>query len=348
MPIIKLDSLMNETGILSVIFGLPGKGKTACIRNFPKKNTAIITSEPAGLITLQKFGWNEVNAWTPNTPSEYLSAVEEVLKNPDYKHIVIDTVSMYYEHLIKNYIDTSEKDVSKMGLDIYRVCNLRFQEALRNLIASNEYGKDVICLCHLSYREYEEGESKRMHTEPALPGQIPSWLCRQASLILRADNVRMGLNTKWMLFLDSGAGSYGKDIFGVVPTGSCDNDLWQLYTAMRQRHLSFGVEDKGTPYVPAPEPLSASPMPLEMTEEEAEKCLEETVDRAADVFDSADSPYQALLKLAAKCAVSPPLLNKFLKEHKCDPKVANIHQMRQVYVDFRNMYDLPEKGTKNA
>jgi hypothetical protein len=233
MASVKLSSFVAQSGILSVVFGISGKGKTSCIRNFPADKTAIITSEPGGLQSLVKFGWDNAKVWCPTCPADYLKAVEEILQDKTIDHIVLDTASQYYEQLIKNYIDNFDKDLSKLGMDLYRVSNLKFQEMFRTLFAATELGKDVVCLVHLTYREHEENEQKKVYKEPALPGQLPGWISRQAALVLRCENVKMGTDVKYFFTVDCGDGAYGKDLYSVV-NGSRDNDLWALYQKIKK------------------------------------------------------------------------------------------------------------------
>lgn len=241
-----LADVSAKNGVFILIYGQPGGGKTASIRGFPKDRTAIICSEPQGLVTLERMGWKDAKVILPKTFDEFVSAVEECLADGTIDYIFADTLSQSYDGLMKSY--TEGKDLSKIGIDAYRYCGLQFQRIFRRLLDGLAMGKTIIATVHLKYREEREGDSIKNIREPDLPGQLPQFVGRIASLVLRADHVKAGKDVKYILMRDDGEGGYGKDIWNVMGDGIKENDLWAILQPVlsSKKAQDNGANEKAT------------------------------------------------------------------------------------------------------
>jgi hypothetical protein len=232
---VSLKKMQENNGVFILLYGVPGSGKTASIRGFPKENTAIICSEAQGLVTLSKFGWEGAKVLCPRTFDEFSRGIEECLGDNSINHIVVDTLSQMYDLFMKAYVESSGKSVSSIGIDAYRVCGLQFQKMFRRILDALPMGKDVIGMVHLKYREEVDGDTKKNIREPDLPGALPQFVSRTASLVLRADKVKAGKDIKYVLCSDATEGSYAKDVWGVMTDSVKDNDLWSLLKTIRSQ-----------------------------------------------------------------------------------------------------------------
>lgn len=298
---VKLKTIQSDNGVFVLVFGGSGYGKTSSIRSFPKDKTIIICSEPQGLTSLIRFGWEEARVICPTTSDAFLQAVEDAIQDESARHIVVDTLSQYYELLIKEYVECSGKSPEKIGLDMYRVSGLKFQRVCRRLLDGLAMGKDIVGLVHMNYREDVSGEDKRNIREPALPGQLPQWIARQAALVVRAEKVRQGKDIRYLLLADGTEGDYGKDLFGVM--GSLkDNDLWPIMQQIREQQ----------PVAPV------TPKTLEKV-----------------------TGYGALLQLAAKAKVAKPELDNMITQMRIDIKKATPEDFERIQSAFVSKYNPP-------
>ncbi len=223
---IALADVGAKNGIFVLIYGVAGAGKSASIRGFPQDRTAIVCSEPQGLATLARMGWKDAKVICPRTFDEFVAAGEECLADNSIDHIVIDSASMIYDLFWKSY--TEGKEIRAIGLDAYRFCGLQFQRIFRRLLDALPMGKNLIAMVHLKYREERDGENSRNIREPDLPGQLPQFVARTASLVLRADRIKVGKEIKYVLACDGTEGSYAKDVLGLMGDSIKENDLWAI------------------------------------------------------------------------------------------------------------------------
>lgn len=241
-----LQEITNGVGTTALILGLPGAGKTSSIRNMSPESTIILTSEPHGLRTLLQYGWGECRVYDPSTPSEWEDAVLKA-QQEDASDVVIDTLSSCHDLFLQDYIDQAKKQgkrVDQLGLDMYRVANLRFQEILRKLFETPLQGKNLIMTCHLKYREDNGTQLK----EPALSDNLTNWIARQCSMILRAEKVELGNKTKYKLLSKGACGDYGSDKTGVVKDIE-ENDIQAILSRLKPNDINANnpLEEKPIP-----------------------------------------------------------------------------------------------------
>lgn len=265
-----LTKIMEKTGVTVLILGLPGKGKTSSIRNFPADKTLILSSEPTGLAPLTQWGWEKAEVIVPKGVLEWQDAVKQTY-NTAADHVVVDTLSSCHDLFLEEYINNKAaqgKAVHQLGLDMYRVANLQFQDILRHLFKLPELGKNLVLMVHLKYRQIKEGQQSK---EPSLSENLSLWLARKCGLILRAEAVKQGPKVNYFLTASGNEGDYGSDKYGVTKEFE-DNDLWAIISKISSK--------PGPKPEPKPKPVS-TPKPTvndssSVTKEEAYKSFLDT------------------------------------------------------------------------
>jgi hypothetical protein len=260
-----LQELIDNRGITILIIGLAGSGKTASIRNLDPQRTLILTSEPWGLETLlqkdlTKQDWKNVRVLNPTTKQEWEKAVKNTALEPDVDTIVVDTLSSWHDMFMEAYINNQKskgKEVNQLGLDLYRVANLQLQDIMRNLLHLPDEGKNLIMMCHMKYRT---DENSRQMKEPALSDNLTSWICRQCSVVLRAERLQMGRKTEYRLIKAGAAGDFGSDKTGAV--GDTEpNDLKLLLSKILSQRKPLEkkkIENQISPTSPQSKPVPSA------------------------------------------------------------------------------------------
>lgn len=211
----KIADIVGVRGRFGLIYGRSGDGKTSCLRKLNQEEGKIITLEPNGLVALQRFGIEEVNAVVPDTTAEYIAEILEVMDNGTIKWLCLDTVTMYYELVWQNYLDVHKKEPHETDFTAYRYCLHWFN---RMLVKCNDVvraGVHVILLSHLDQKEERDVSSSVTWTMPDLPGKLPDIVGRKLDFILRANKIQVKGERRYVLSNPTGR-SLGKDLHGIV------------------------------------------------------------------------------------------------------------------------------------
>lgn len=316
-----LNELTKDVGVTVLIMGLPGAGKTASIRNMDKESTIILTSEPHGLQTLLQFDWGECRVMAPKTTSEWEEAIASVSVD-GARNIVVDTLSSCHDLFMEAYIDEGKKRgkrVDELGLDLYRVTNLRFQALLRVLFQIPKQGKNLIMTCHMKYREDNGAQMK----EPALSDNLTNWICRQCTMVLRAERVELGNQTKYMLLSKGACGDYGSDKTGVVKDSE-GNDIAAILSRL---------------------PSVDTTLIKEVSEEKSQHVeKEKTFQNKRHPSRTKRFAYDAFMKMAAERAptLSQKEVREWLeKEAECKLPLITVDKFKTLTKKFQKQYACP-------
>lgn len=307
-----------------MILGLPGAGKTASLRNLPPEHTAVISGEPQQLRTLMNFGWTRAKVLTPFTPAEWPPAIDKAAADPGIKHVVVDTITSCHDLFLEAYIADKRKEgteVDKLGLDMYRVANLKFQEVCRKLFKLPQKGINLILCCHLKYRT---DQNNRQMQEPALSDNLTTWIARQCSIILRAERTTLGRETKYYLKKRGASGDFGSDKTGTVEDVE-PNDIARILKRV----------EEATP------PLEESEPQAVQHEEKEEKKMTFENTRAPE--RTRKGAYQKFMKLVADAPTcTPDEARKWITDQTGKPySQVNASQFKTLEKKFKEQFIPP-------
>jgi hypothetical protein len=233
-----LTELTSNVGTNILIIGLPGAGKTASLRNLDPATTLIVTSEPLGLETLRKWGWDEARVLAPETRDDWQTVVPAIEAEEGVKTVVVDTLSSCHDMFMETFIDIKRRagtSVEQLGQDLYRVANLQFQEVLRGILKLHLAGVDLVMLCHMKYRVAGDKQWK----VPSLSENLTNWICRLCSIVLRCENYSQGTTELWRFHKGGSSGDFGTDKIGV-----CENSEPNDIAAILKRVHDKKEKDK--------------------------------------------------------------------------------------------------------
>lgn len=199
-------------GLLVYIIGGSGTGKTASLRNFPKKNVAVVNVQ--GKILPFK-GASAIEQTSTDNSAQIMKALEIYAK--DYKSIVVDD----YQYVMSN--EFMRRSAEK-GYD-------KFTEIARHAwdiaMKVRELPEDVIVyiMCHT---DRDDSGNEKIKTIGKL---LDEKICLEGlSTIVLKTNVSDGQYT--FLTQNNGKDTV-KSPFGMFPAYAIDNDLWYVDQKIR-------------------------------------------------------------------------------------------------------------------
>jgi len=224
----KASELMSvEVGILSLVYGRSGSGKSYCWGNLNPDTGVAILSEKNSIRTLQRANpenWGEFEVAYPTTPGDFEAAVDAAVARKG-EWIVIDTVTSYYDLIWQAYLAKNELPSDFVEYAIYRHCLHVFEGMLLRVIRAADAGTNVFLISHQKW--LKEGDDKKSisWSAPDLPGVLPERVSRRLDVVCRADYRLLGTTQQWRLSLPSGRAA-GKDLLGLFDQGaSIENDF---------------------------------------------------------------------------------------------------------------------------
>jgi hypothetical protein len=231
----KITESIGSKGVIVLVHGRSGSGKTATCRNLPPAQTYFLSFElDQTAACLFGWGWDEWNCETPFGHMSMIHEIQKLKKRPDIKYVVVDTISGYVEQLLDEYRNEHEgKTKKQLGFAIWQAAEERLLDTLTKLQELAQYGKHVILLCHLKYREEGEKESKKIYREPMLFGSLPEKLCKRIPVILIAKSFKMGPKVVYTLSTTGNEGDYATDKFKILDQ-SQDNDIKAVIEKIEQ------------------------------------------------------------------------------------------------------------------
>jgi hypothetical protein len=275
------DSL-SDLGLMIMIYGRSGSGKTAACRSLKPEETYWISYElDQTAACLHGWGWDRWNCETPLGFQSTLHEISQIGKKKEIRHVVVDTLSGYVEQLMSEFISQNGGSLNqKEKFDMWNTVGDRVVETIEKLKGLCSRGKDVILLCHLRYREEKNELSAdgkpQIHREPMLFGQLPEKICKRIPVVLIAKSFKLGPHTKFTLNTVGGEGDYGTDKFRILPN-SQENDVLKILNQLRggvgiqakishlPEHKEHRAETPSLPEDPKPTTESAtkdsSPLP---------------------------------------------------------------------------------------
>lgn len=199
-------------GLLVYVIGGSGTGKTASLRNFPKKNVAVVNVQ--GKILPFK-GASAIEQTSTDNSAQIMKALEIYAK--DYKSIVVDD----YQYVMSN--EFMRRSAEK-GYD-------KFTEIARHAwdiaMKVRELPEDVIVyiMCHT---DRDDSGNEKIKTIGKL---LDEKICLEGlSTIVLKTNVSDGQYT--FLTQNNGKDTV-KSPFGMFPAYAIDNDLWYVDQKIR-------------------------------------------------------------------------------------------------------------------
>lgn len=252
----KISELLDELlGLLVLIYGRSGSGKTAAARNLEPTTGRIITSERNGLRTLKRLQprFNEYDVRYPRTVKEFHDEVAACVSEP-LEWLNLDTVSSYYDMLWQEYLDTKKKQPDEVQRRNYNYCKHWFENLMHLVVDVADSGTHVFMTCHLKWSREGDDKNPIVWSEPDLPGILPERVNRRLDIVARSEYRDMGGKAHYLLRLPVGR-SAGKDLLGAFERGPIANDFRHfLQYGGGERH-SREVSNEQT----APPPSTPSP-----------------------------------------------------------------------------------------
>ncbi len=260
----KLGDLTAREGRGILLYGFSGSGKTASVRHLNPESTLIVTCEPHGLATLQRFGWDSAHVIVPEDGPAFYDAVKEAV-SLKMRVCVVDTVSRFHELLEQAFNlrhnvspDTTDPKISRAR---FYACLVGTQALLETVLEVIRCGVTVVLLCHEKARTGED-----IFRRPDIPGQLPEMLCRQMDLVAACTRRRTGSEYHYSIELPEDG--IGKDMVGL--SWPLDNDVALLLAPPAPTKTSSSTpaeevaEKKSLPNQtrqPAAPPTSSEPKP---------------------------------------------------------------------------------------
>ena len=179
-----------------------------------------MTCEPQGLATLLRFGWRKGHFMIANSLLRWDTITETLRGGSTYDFIAWDTItSYYYDLLLAEKAKETGKPLSELGFKIWGLCKELFEDWFRKALSLQEQGVINVFLAHQKWREDSGVDEKIQMAEMDLPGQLPGFVSKHVSTVLRCVRVKDDF-----LFTCSGRGEdTGKDVYGLcsVPRENC-------------------------------------------------------------------------------------------------------------------------------
>jgi len=210
VPKKSIDETLSRRGVSVLVIGLSGNGKTSSCRKLSPDHTLFVTPDIQGIRVLKQWGWTEGRFEAPRTPEDYAWLINHFAMHDDYQTLVIDTLNIYVEELIKRYERENEVKPEANDWGRFRYASALTHDLVNRALDAVACGKDLVVLCH------QKAPLKK--DEPLVPdlfGQLPEQIARKFDIICHAASLQNpGEPVRYFFELPAGE-NYKKDLYGI-------------------------------------------------------------------------------------------------------------------------------------
>ncbi len=221
-----IAALIENHGLMVLLYGRSGSGKTRALLNLFNRPGILLCNEPRGLQTLVSGGLKEGAVKIVVTAQEMYDAALEAIATPHIQWIAVDSISRHYELVLQEYCERNGILPGRIKRNDWGAMSDAFLNLWEKLLVGTHAGLHVIVTCHEKEESDKDEGTSNVWFAPQLPGKLPERVLPQCAIILRNFKVEIGGQRKYKMSIPDG-NSYGKDWTGQVG-GPVDNDVTLL------------------------------------------------------------------------------------------------------------------------
>ena len=179
---------MTKQSYQFALVGSPGRGKTMSFRNMDPENTGFVNAENKPLPFINKFKHYSA----PNNWQECYQKLIEYAKDDTIKVVVLDSISAYFDSLLKTANDT------KKGFDIWNFFN---DEVSKLMYIIKNYPKYLAVTAHYEWVETDEGAIEKRIMVPG--GRHKGKIEKDFTNVLFSDLIMVDEKRKYLFQLNT-------------------------------------------------------------------------------------------------------------------------------------------------
>lgn len=226
-----IDALLEQQlGLLALVYGRSGSGKTASWGHLPPDKGVVLLSEPNGVRTIKRMfpeSYQNFSIEVPERSADFVNHVKRLI-HTEVGWVVIDTVTAYYAKIWDEFLDEKGLAPSEVKYANYAHCLHWFNNFMIRLTDLANSGTAVFLTCHEKWHKEGDDDHAIRWVTPDLPGQLPELVSRRLDVLCRSELVKLGSDVRYRLSLPVGRNA-GKDLLGVFDNGPIANDLSSFF-----------------------------------------------------------------------------------------------------------------------